>query len=192
MVSYFHENLNKWIGAVAQTVYTDVYNCLRHRLGSHSFTSVKRKGDPPVCTTSPAFQYWKWRQLAQTSFSGSTKASFKADRGMTVLITFLILRKKPFLILNYNKNRKKILYQNIVLPVQNLPDGSYGPGIGDFFLQYFSVQNVQNVNVTIQCTLAIYSDNTLSYNSERVIVWLCHVYFTGAHGALIPIIRSNI
>ena len=79
---------------------------------------------------------------------------------MTVLITFLILRKKPFLILNYNKDRKKILYQNIVLPVQNLPDGSYGPGIGDFFLQYFSVQNVQNVNVTIQCTLAIYSDNT--------------------------------
>ena len=27
MVSYFHENLNKRIGAVAQTVYTDVYNC---------------------------------------------------------------------------------------------------------------------------------------------------------------------
>ena len=45
-----------------------------------------------------------------------------------------------------------------------------GAGIGDFFLQYFSVQNVQNVNVTIQCILAIYSDNTLSYNSERVIV----------------------
>ena len=43
-------------------------------------------------------------------------------------------------------------------------------GIGDFFLPYFSVQNVQNVNVTIQCTLAIYPDNTLSYNSERVIV----------------------
>ena len=32
-VSYFHENLNKQIGAVAQTVYTDVYNCLRRRLG---------------------------------------------------------------------------------------------------------------------------------------------------------------
>ena len=26
MVSYFHENLIKRIGAVAQTVYTDVYN----------------------------------------------------------------------------------------------------------------------------------------------------------------------
>ena len=45
-----------------------------------------------------------------------------------------------------------------------------GAEIGDFFLQYFSVQNVQNVNVTIQYTLAIYYDNTLSYNSERVIV----------------------
>ena len=32
MVSYFHENLNKRIGAVAQTVYTDVYNCLGRRL----------------------------------------------------------------------------------------------------------------------------------------------------------------
>ena len=32
MVSYFHENLNKRIGAVAQTVYTDVYNCRRRRL----------------------------------------------------------------------------------------------------------------------------------------------------------------
>ena len=29
MVSYFHENLNKQIGAVAQTVYTDVYGCLQ-------------------------------------------------------------------------------------------------------------------------------------------------------------------
>ena len=29
MVSYFHENLNKRIGAVVQTVYTDVYNYLR-------------------------------------------------------------------------------------------------------------------------------------------------------------------
>ena len=27
MVSQFHDNLNKRIGAVAQTVYTDVYNC---------------------------------------------------------------------------------------------------------------------------------------------------------------------
>ena len=45
-----------------------------------------------------------------------------------------------------------------------------GAEIGDFFLQYFSVQNVPNVNVTIPCTLAIYSDNTLSYDSERVIV----------------------
>ena len=33
MVSYFHENLSKRIGAVAQTVYTDVYNCLRHTPG---------------------------------------------------------------------------------------------------------------------------------------------------------------
>ena len=32
MVSYFLENLNKRIGAVAQAVYTDVYNCLRRRL----------------------------------------------------------------------------------------------------------------------------------------------------------------
>ena len=32
MVSYFHENLNKRIGAVAQTAYTDVYNCVRGRL----------------------------------------------------------------------------------------------------------------------------------------------------------------
>ena len=32
MVSYFHENLNKRIGAIAQTVYTDVYNRLRRRL----------------------------------------------------------------------------------------------------------------------------------------------------------------
>ena len=32
MVSYFHENLNKRIGVIAQTVYTDVYNCLRRRL----------------------------------------------------------------------------------------------------------------------------------------------------------------
>ena len=65
---------------------------------SHSLTSVKRKGDPPVCTM---------RQLAQTSFLGSTKASpSKADRGMTVLITLLILRKKPFLILNDNKEKK--------------------------------------------------------------------------------------
>ena len=32
MVSYFHENLNKRIGVVAQTVYTDIYNCLRRRL----------------------------------------------------------------------------------------------------------------------------------------------------------------
>ena len=32
MVSYFHENLNKRIGAVAQTAYTDVYKCLRRRL----------------------------------------------------------------------------------------------------------------------------------------------------------------
>ena len=32
MVSYFRENLNKRTGAVAQTVYTDVYNCLRRRL----------------------------------------------------------------------------------------------------------------------------------------------------------------
>ena len=31
-----------------------------------------------------------------------------------------------------------------------------GAGIGDFFLQYFSVQNMQNVNVNIQCTLAIF------------------------------------
>ena len=29
---------------------------------------------------------------------------------------------------------------------------------------------MQNVNVTIQCTLAIYYDNTSSYNSESVIV----------------------
>ena len=66
--------------------------------GSHSLTSVTRKGDPPVCTM---------RQLAQTSFSGSTKASSKADRGMTVLIPLLILRKKnPFLILNNNKDKK--------------------------------------------------------------------------------------
>ena len=64
---------------------------------SHSLTSVKRKGDPPVCTM---------RQLAQTSFLGSTKASSKADRGMTVLITLLILRKNPFLILNDNKDKK--------------------------------------------------------------------------------------
>ena len=65
---------------------------------SHSLTSVKRKGDPPVCTM---------RQLAQTSFLGSTKASpSKADRGMTVLITLLILRKKHFLILNDNKDKK--------------------------------------------------------------------------------------
>ena len=77
--------------------------------------------------------------IAQTSFSGSTKASSKADRGTTVLITLLILRKKPFLILNDNKDKKKILYQNIVLPVQNLeggggtfaplPDASYGPDV---------------------------------------------------------------
>ena len=37
MVSYFHENLNKGIGAVAQTVYTDVYNWLRRRLFSNLF-----------------------------------------------------------------------------------------------------------------------------------------------------------
>ena len=56
--------------------------------GSHSLTSVTRKGDPPVCTR---------RQLAQTSSSGSTKASSEADRGMTVLIPLLIFRKKnPF------------------------------------------------------------------------------------------------
>ena len=84
---------------------------------SHSLTSVKRKGDPPVCTM---------RQLAQTSFLGSTKASSKADRGMTVLITLLILRKNPFLILNDNKDKKLILYQNIVLPVQNL-GGKFAP-----------------------------------------------------------------
>ena len=35
MISYFHENLNKRIGAVAQTVYTDVYNCLRRRLARY-------------------------------------------------------------------------------------------------------------------------------------------------------------
>ena len=92
---------------------------------SHSLTSVKRKGDPPVCTM---------RQLAQTSFSESTKASSKADRGMTVL--YFTGGKNPFLILNDNKEKKLILYQNIVLPVQNLgwhlpppplPDASYGP-----------------------------------------------------------------
>ena len=76
---------------------------------SHSLTSVKRKGDPPVCTM---------RQLAQTSFSESTKASSKADRGMTVL--YFTGGKNPFLILNDNKEKKLILYQNIVLPVQNL------------------------------------------------------------------------
>ena len=32
MVSYFHENMNKRIGAVAKTVNTDAYNCLRRRL----------------------------------------------------------------------------------------------------------------------------------------------------------------
>ena len=41
---------------------------------------------------------------------------------------------------------------------QSIRNRRDGAGIGDFFLQYFSVQNVQNVNVTIQCTLAIYSD----------------------------------
>ena len=44
MVSYFHENLNKRIGAIAQTVYMDVYNCLRCRLTYNcwpiSFTSI--------------------------------------------------------------------------------------------------------------------------------------------------------
>ena len=99
-------------------IYTD-------QRGSHSLTSVKRKGDPPVCTTSQAFQCWKWRQLAQTSFSGSKKASSKADRGMTVLITLLILREKnSFSFWMAIKTKKLILYQNIVLPVQNLGGAS--------------------------------------------------------------------
>ena len=97
---------------------------------SHSLTSVKRKGDPPVCTM---------RQLAQTSFLGSTKASpSKADRGMTVLITLLILRKKPFLILNDNKDKKinslskyctsGPKFKGGAFAPPPLPDASYGPG----------------------------------------------------------------
>ena len=37
-LDFFHENLNKRIGAVAQTVYTDVYNCLQRRLLYPSIT----------------------------------------------------------------------------------------------------------------------------------------------------------
>ena len=95
---------------------------------SHSLTSVKCKGNPPVCTTSPAFQYWKWRQLVQTTFSGSTKSSSKADHGMTVLTTLLILRKRnPFSFWMTIKTKKLILYQNIVLSAQNLGGGICPP-----------------------------------------------------------------
>ena len=53
MVSYFHENLNKRIGAVAQTVYTDVYNCLRRRLPQTPTT--RTSGGPPTAEITSQF-----------------------------------------------------------------------------------------------------------------------------------------
>ena len=118
-----------------RTISLQIFKIYQSYRRSRSLIKAKRKGNPPICTTIPAFEYRKWRQLAQTS--SWTKASCKASHGMTLLITLFCRKKKHFFIQNVNKKKPyRFFSKNIskyYFRSKNLGGGGHkfvgGPGV---------------------------------------------------------------